>query len=92
MSVDLAFDMMVTYPPSLAATKKAKQLPDGFVWYRFEWLEDSDIMKVVGSSTRIAKAGKNKNKLIIDKDGVNKTVYITQSEIKTAHESLEAHI
>ena len=82
-------EMMGTYAPSIAATKKSKtQLPEGFVWYSFEWLGDSpddwDVMKVEGAITRIAKAGKNKGKPIICRGEGKRTVYITQDEIKAA--------
>ena len=86
MSVEYALTMMTNYPPSIAATKKAKTpIPEGFVWYIFEWLEDSDIMKVTGTTTRVAKIGKNKGRSILDRGADKRTVYITADEIKAAH-------
>ena len=84
MSLKKALNMMTKFAPSVAATNKFKKvLPEGFVWYRFEWLGDSDIMKVQGSTTRIARSGKNKGEPIIDKNQSIETVYITESEIQS---------
>ena len=89
MSAQTALEMMATYPPAIAATKKLKAPPlDGFVWYAYEWLGDSpddwDVMKVEGAMTRIAKAGKNKGEPIICRGQGKMTVYITAAEIKEA--------
>ena len=89
MSAQTALEMMATYPPSIAATKKLKApLPDGFIWYAFEWLGDSpdewEVMKVKGCITRVAKSGKNKGNPILIRGEGKKTVYITAAEIKEA--------
>lgn len=89
MSATFAIEMMSTYPPSIAATKKSKSaLPEGFAWYAFEWLGDSpgewEVMKVEGSMTRIAKSGKNKGKPIFIRGDSKKTVYITAAEVDAA--------
>jgi hypothetical protein len=89
MSANMAFEMMATYPPSLAATKKVnKPLPEGFVWFSFAWLgnppERPDVMKVEGGLTRIAKTGKNKGMPILVRGEGKKTVHITAEEIESA--------
>lgn len=89
MSVDTAIEMMTTYAPSIAATKKVHgTLPEGFVWYAFEWLGDKpeewDVMKVTGSITRIAKSGQSKGRAIAVGGKDKKTVYVTRAEIKAA--------
>jgi hypothetical protein len=90
-----ALEMMKSYPPSIAATKKYKgNLPDGFAWYSFAWLGDNpsefEIMKIEGAMTKIAKTGKNKGTPIFDRSSKKQTVYVTSDDINQAFLSSES--
>jgi hypothetical protein len=91
MSMDMVFDMMNTYAPSIAATKKSLGVPEGFVWYEFEWLGEGagSVMKVTGGQTRLAKTGKNKGKPILPDGCYKKTVYITPEDILVVEAAIE---
>lgn len=93
MSVELCFEMMKDYPPSIAASKKLGEVPEDFAWFEFEWVGEfktTDTMKVTGAQFRVAKSGKNKGKRsIMIREGMRE-IYINSSEIASAKELLAA--
>ena len=88
MGIEMAFDMMNDYPPSLAGIKKMREVPDGFCFYAFAWLgdnpEDFDVMRLTGAVYREAKSGPNKGKRTIQVPNSVRNIYVTAQEIKDA--------
>lgn len=80
------FDMMKSYPPSLAAIKKLDVVPENFAFYEFGWLGDKPeewtVMEVKGAVFRAAKSGKNKGELSIKVPDTDRTIYVTAQEIE----------
>ena len=79
-------EWMQGFPPSLAAAKKMGSVPDGFAFYEFGWLgdrpEDFTVMQVRGAVFREAKSGKNKGRRTVIVPGTERTIYVTDQEIK----------
>lgn len=90
---EFCFDMMKTYPPSIAAAKKMKAMPENFAFYKFAWMGDyleTDIMEVTGCVFREAKSGKHKGQRSVIVKGTRRTVYITSAEMKRADKKIRS--
>ncbi|TJY57207.1 hypothetical protein E4T66_17515 [Sinimarinibacterium sp. CAU 1509] len=81
-------EMMLDYPPSLAAAKQLGEVPAGFAFFEFECLgdrpEEFTVMKVTGAVFREAKTGKNKGRRTVAIPGTERTVYVTAEAIRDA--------
>ena len=75
----------LTYPPSLAAAHKLGEIPDGFMFYEWEWIGDNPkqwtIMKVTGAVFREAKSGPRKGERVIKVSRTQQSIYVTSDEI-----------
>jgi hypothetical protein len=87
-------DMMLNYPPNLAAMKKLVGAPDGFAFFAFEWLgnrpEEWTVMKCSGAVFREAKSGTRKGERCIKVSGTERTAFVTIAEIQAETPSVEA--
>ena len=95
---DEMHDMMQTYPPSVASTLKAGELPEGFAWYLFDILFDhslagkskpSGMMRVTGAVFREAKKGSNKGKKVVRVAGTVVSVLVNKTDIAQAEQMIE---
>jgi hypothetical protein len=79
-------EMMLDYPPSLAATKKLGGVTEGFAFFAFEWLgdrpEEWTVMKCSGAVFRAAKSGPRKGERCVKVAGTDRNVFVTDAEIK----------
>lgn len=78
-------EVMRADPITLAAAKKLGGVPDGFSFFRLEWLgakpEDWKVMKCSGAVFREAKSGPRKGQQCILVKGTEHTAFVTSAEI-----------
>lgn len=86
-------EMMVDYPPSLAAIKKIGGVPEGFAFFAFEWLgdrpEEWTVMKCSGAVFRAAKSGPRKGERCVKVAGTDRNVFVTNVEIEAETPNVE---